>query len=97
VELPELAKLPDPPSLPFTMMISSLSRTERTADLIWIFKMWCDLNQSKLDSHAHMRVAGADKRVMDLFLNSYQTIKDIMIASVATAWDDPETGKVIVL
>jgi hypothetical protein len=62
VELPELAKPPDP-SGPFAMTISSLSRTERTADLRRIFKARRDLNQSELDSHADTCVAGANTRV----------------------------------
>jgi hypothetical protein len=31
------------------------------------------------------------------FSDSYEAIKDVPITMVATAWDDPETGKVIVL
>jgi hypothetical protein len=31
------------------------------------------------------------------FSDSYKAIKDIPIAMVATAWDDPATGKVSVL
>jgi hypothetical protein len=88
------------------MTISSLSRTERTADLRRIFKVRRDLNQSELDSHADTCVAGANTRVTDYadtkvsvspFSDSYESIKDIPIATVATAWDDPETGEVIVL
>jgi hypothetical protein len=47
------------------MMISSLSRTERTADLSRIFKARRNLNRSELDSHADTCVAGANTRVMD--------------------------------
>jgi hypothetical protein len=47
------------------MTISSLLRTERTADPRWIFKVRRELNQSELDSHADMCVAGANTRVMD--------------------------------
>jgi hypothetical protein len=88
------------------MTISSLSRTERTADLRRIFKAWRDLNQSELDSHADTCVAGANTRVMDYtdtkvsvspFSDSYEAIKDVPIATVATAWDDPATGDVIIL
>jgi hypothetical protein len=31
------------------------------------------------------------------FSDSYEAIKDVPIATVATAWDDPATGEVIVL
>jgi hypothetical protein len=65
VELPELAKPPDPTSGPFAMTISSLSRTEGTADLRRICKAWRDLNQSELDSHADTCMAGANTRVTD--------------------------------
>jgi hypothetical protein len=88
------------------MTISSLSRTERTADLRRIFKAWCNLNQLELDSHANTCVAGTNTRVMDYadtkvsvspFSDSYEAIKDVPIATVATAWDDPTKGKVTVL
>jgi hypothetical protein len=88
------------------MTISSLSRTERTADLRRIFKARRDLNQSELDSHADTCVAGANTRVTEYtdtkvsvspFSDSYEAIKDVPIATVATAWDDPATGEVIVL
>jgi hypothetical protein len=88
------------------MTISSLSRTERTADLRQIFKVRRDLNQSELDSHTDMCVAGTNTWVMDFtntkvnvspFSDSYEAIKDILIAMVATAWDDLETGEVTVL
>jgi hypothetical protein len=88
------------------MTISSLSRTERTANLRRIFKAWCDLNQSELDSHADTCVAGANTRVTDYtdtkvsvspFSASYEAIKDVPIGTVATAWDDPATGNVAVL
>jgi hypothetical protein len=90
----------------FAMTISSLSRTERTADLRRIFKARRDLNHSELDSHVDMCVAGANTRVTDYtdtkvsvstFSDSYEAIKDVPIATVATAWDDPATGEVIVL
>jgi hypothetical protein len=66
------------------MTISSLSRTERTADLRRIFKARRDLNQSELDSHADTCVAGANTRVMELtdtkvnvspFSDSYEAIR----------------------
>jgi hypothetical protein len=88
------------------MTISSLSRTERTADLRRIFKACRDLNQSELDSHADTCVAGANTRVMDYtdtkvsvspFSDSYKAIKDAPIVMVATAGDDPATGVVTVL
>jgi hypothetical protein len=88
------------------MMISSLSRTERTADLRQIFKVRRDLKQLEMDSHADTCVAGANTRVMDYtdikvsvspFSDSYEAIKDVPIVTVATAWDDPATGKVTVL
>jgi hypothetical protein len=88
------------------MTISSLSRIERTANLRWIFKARRDLNQSELDSHADTCVAGANTRVTDYtnteisvspFSDSYKAIKDVPIATVATAWDDPATGEVTVL
>jgi hypothetical protein len=88
------------------MTISSLSRTERTANLRQIFKAWRHLNQSELDLHVDTCVAGANTRVMDFtdmkvgvspFSDSYEDIKDILITMVATAWDDPATGDVIVL
>jgi hypothetical protein len=88
------------------MTISSLSRIERTADLRWIFKARRDLNQSELDSHTDMCVAGANTRVTDYtdikvsvspFSDSYEAIKDVPIVTVATAWDDPATGEVTVL
>jgi hypothetical protein len=88
------------------MTISSISRTERTANLRRIFKAWCDLNQSELDSHADTCVAGANTRVTDYtdtkvsvspFSASYEAIKDVPIGTVATAWDDPATGNVAVL
>jgi hypothetical protein len=88
------------------MTISSLSRTERTAVLRWIFKTRRDLNQSELDSHADTCVAGANTRVtgytdtkvsVSPFSDSYEAIKDVPIAMVATAWDNLATGEVIVL
>jgi hypothetical protein len=112
VELPEPAEPPDPAtgsdptSGLFAMTISSLSRTERTANLRRIFKVRRDLNQSELDSHADMCVAGANTRVTDYtdtkvsvspFSDSYEAIKDVSIATVATAWDDPAAGEVTVL
>jgi hypothetical protein len=51
-------------------------------------------------------VAGANTRVTEYtdtkvsvspFSDSYEAIKDVPIATVATAWDDPATGEVIVL
>jgi hypothetical protein len=99
VELPALAKMPDPASGPFAMTISSLLRTERTADLRPIFMVRRDLNQLELDSHTDTCVAGANTRVTDYtntkvsvspFLDSYEAIKDVPIATVATAWDDPD-------
>jgi hypothetical protein len=65
VELPEPAKPPDPVSGSSKMTISSLSRTERAADFQRIFKINRDLNQSELDSHADMCVAGANMVVME--------------------------------
>jgi transposase len=112
VELPEPAEPPDPAagsdpiSEPFAMTISSLSRTERTADLRRIFKARRDLNQSELDSHADTCVAGANTMVTEYtdtkvsvspFSDSYEAIKDFPIATVATAWDDPATGDVTIL
>jgi hypothetical protein len=88
------------------MMISSLSRTERTADLRRIFKVRRDLNQLEPDSHADMCVAGVNTRVTDYtdtkvsvspFSDSYEAIKDVPIATVATASDDPATGEVTVI
>jgi hypothetical protein len=88
------------------MTISSLLRTERTANLRRIFKAWRDLNQSELDSHADTCVAGTNTRVTDYtdtkvsvspFSDSYEAIKDVPIVTVATAWDDPATGEVTVL
>jgi hypothetical protein len=106
VEPPEPPAEPPDPSGLFAMTISSLSRTERTADLRRIFKARRDLNQSELDSHADMCVAGANTRVTEYsdtkvsvspFSDSYEAIQDIPIATVATAWDDPATGEVVVL
>jgi hypothetical protein len=51
-------------------------------------------------------VAGANTKVtgytdtkvsVSPFSDSYEAIKDVPIATVATAWDDPATGEVIVL
>jgi hypothetical protein len=64
------------------------------ADLRWIFKAWCDLNQSELDSQADTCVASANAhtRVLDYtdtkvsvspFSDSYEAIKDVPIA---TTW-----------
>jgi hypothetical protein len=106
VELPEPAEPPDPATGPFAMMISSLSRTERMANLRRIFKRRRDRNQSELDSHVDMCVAGANTRVTDYtdtkvsvspFSDSYEAIKDVPIATMATAWDDPATCDVTVL
>jgi hypothetical protein len=65
-ELPQLSKPSDPTSGPFGMMILSLTRTERMADLRWIFKVRRNFDQSELDSHVETCVAGANTRVMDL-------------------------------
>jgi hypothetical protein len=112
MELPEPAEPPDPAagsaptSGPFAMAISSLSRTERTANPRRIFKAWRDLNQSELDSHADTCAAGANIRVTNYtdtmvgvspFSDSYEAIKDVPIATVATAWEDPATGDMFVL
>jgi hypothetical protein len=76
------------------------------ADLRRIFKARRDLNQSELDSHADTCVAGANTRVTDYantqvsvspFSDSYEAIKDVSIATVATAWDTLATGDVFVL
>jgi hypothetical protein len=76
------------------------------ADLRRIFKAWRDLYQSELDSHADTCVAGANTKVTDYtntkvsvspFSDSYEAIKDVPIATVAMAWDDPATGEVTVL
>jgi hypothetical protein len=88
------------------MTISSLSRTERTANLRQIFEARRNLNQSELDSHADTCVAGGNTKVIHFtdtkvnvspFSDSYQAIKDVPIPTVATAWDDPGTGEVIIL
>jgi hypothetical protein len=98
VELAELAEPPDPVSGCSKITISSLSRTEREADFRRIFKIKRDLNQSELDSHADMYVAGANKVVMEFtdtkvnvspFTYTYKAIADISIAMAVTAWDDP--------
>jgi hypothetical protein len=105
LELPDLGGA-DPTSGAFAMTISSLLRTERTADLRWIFKVRQDLNQLELDSHADTCAAGANSRVTDYtdtkvsespFSDSCEAIKDIPIATVAMAWDDPATGDMTVL
>jgi hypothetical protein len=63
VELPELAKPPASAGGCSKMMISSLSRTERAANFRRIFKLKQDLNQSELDLHADMCMAGANTEV----------------------------------
>jgi hypothetical protein len=112
VELPEPAKPPDPrggsnpESGVFAMTLSSYSRTERTANLRRIFEARRTLNQSELDSHADTCVAGGNTKVINFtdtkvnvspFSDSYKAIKDVPIATVATAWDDQGTGEVIIL
>jgi hypothetical protein len=65
-----------------------------------------DVNRAELDSHADTCVAGAntvplwftDQTVnVSPFIGEYTPIGDIPIASVATAWDDPSTGRTIIL
>jgi hypothetical protein len=77
------------------MTISSLLRTERTADLRRIFKAQRDLNQSELDSHADTCVAGANTRVTDYtdtkvsvspLSDSYEAIKDYLLPRWQRLW-----------
>jgi hypothetical protein len=67
------------------MTISSLSRTERMADLRWIFKARRDLNQSELDSHVDMCVAGANTRVMD-YTNTKVSVSPFSDSSRMSRW-----------
>ena len=65
-----------------------------------------DSNRTELDSHADTCVAGAntiplwftDETVsVAPFIGEYSPLKDVPIASVATAWDSPEDGRTLLL
>ena len=68
-----------------------------------------DVGLSELDSHADTTAAGLNMIMLDdpddiihhvnvlPFSNEYEPISDIPIARCATAWTDPETGKVWIL
>ncbi len=60
------------------------------------------INRTELDSHANTCVAGANTVPLwytdcavsvSPFIGEYQPLSDVPIASVATAWDHPETGE----
>jgi hypothetical protein len=63
-------------------------------------------NRSELDSHADTCMAGCNTIVLELtdtkvsitpFSDEYKAIKDIPIATMATAWDDPSEGDTVIL
>jgi hypothetical protein len=63
-------------------------------------------NRTGLDSHADTCVAGANTVPLwytdcavsvSPFIGKYQPLSDVPIASVATAWDHPETGETYIL
>jgi hypothetical protein len=65
-----------------------------------------DEGRSELDSHADTCVAGSNtvplwytdhKVSVSSFIGEYQPLEDIPPASVATAWDDPKDGSVVIL
>jgi hypothetical protein len=60
------------------------------------------VNRTELDSHADTCVAGANtvplwyadcQVCVSPFIGEYQPLTNVPIASVATAWDHPETGE----
>jgi hypothetical protein len=62
--------------------------------------------RSELDSHADTCVAGANTTLLwytdhtvsvSPFIGEYKPLKDIPIASVVMAWDDPTNGSTILL
>jgi len=64
------------------------------------------INRTELDSHANTCVAGANTVPLwytdcavsvSPFIGEYQPLSDVPIASVATAWDHPETGETYIL
>jgi hypothetical protein len=64
------------------------------------------VDRSELDSHADICCAGANtagiyytgtKVNVQPFTNTYQAIKDIPVAQVATAYDCPPTGRTFLL
>ena len=66
----------------------------------------CDKGQTELDSHADTCVAGANTvplwftehhALVSPFIGEYKPLKDIPIASVATAWDNPVDGSTVIL
>lgn len=66
----------------------------------------CQEGRCELDSHADTIVAGNNCVVLELtgktvsvtpFSEEYSAIKDVPVASVATAYDDPKTGQVYIL
>jgi len=63
-------------------------------------------NRTELDSHADTCVARANTVPLwytdcavsvSPFIGEYQPLSDVPIASVATAWDHPETGETYIL
>jgi hypothetical protein len=71
--------------------LESLENKEM-ADIRWIFKVWCDLNQSELDSHTDTCLAGTNTRVTDYtntkvnvspFSDSYEAIRPGMTQKLA--------------
>jgi hypothetical protein len=65
-----------------------------------------DTGRSELDSHADTCVAGSNTiplwytdQVVSVspFIGEYQPLRDIPVATVATAWDDPKDGSTTIL
>jgi hypothetical protein len=65
-----------------------------------------DTGRSELDSHADTCVVGSNTMPLwytdqivsvSPFIGEYQPLKDIPVATVATAWDDPKDGSTIIL
>jgi len=66
----------------------------------------CDKGQTELDSHADTCIAGANTvplwftehhASVSPFIGEYKPLKDIPIASVATAWDNPADSSTVIL
>jgi hypothetical protein len=75
-------------------------------DLSKIHQPTDDSNRSELDSHAYTCLAGTNTVPLGFtdetvsiapFIGEYSPLKDVPIASVATAWDSPEDGRTLIL
>jgi hypothetical protein len=75
-------------------------------DLTKVYDPGDDANRAELDSHADTCVAGSNTSLLwytdhsvsvSPFIGEYKPLKDIPIATVATAWDNPKDGSTIIL